>query len=114
MNISKSGNYTNLCTGSRTGRLWVYVRDDRNAGSTLPAAVWFSYSPDRKGIHPQQHLADYSGILQADAYAGYNALCKLNGIEPEAWLRHVISVINTWSANRVKELLPWNVTLPVN
>ena len=40
--------------------------------------------------------------------------CKLNGIEPEAWLRHVISVINTWPANRVKELLPWNVTLPVN
>lgn len=59
---------------TRTGRLWVYVRDDRNAGSTMPAAVWFSYSPDRKGIHPQRHLADYSGILQADAYAGYNAL----------------------------------------
>lgn len=253
---------------TRTGRLWVYVRDDRNAGSTMPAAVWFSYSPDRKGIHPQRHLADYSGILQADAYAGYNALyesgrvteaacmaharrkihdvhvrhpttvttealsrigalyaieseirgspsderrlaarkarsvplmqslydwiqqqmntlsrhsdtakalaymlkqwdalneycrngwveidnnlcenalrvvalgrrnymffgsdgggdsaavmysligsCKLNGIEPETWLRYVISVINTWPANRVKELLPWNVTLSVN
>ncbi|MDI4496945.1 IS66 family transposase [Escherichia coli] len=252
---------------TRTGRLWVYVRDDRNAGSTMPAAVWFSYSPDRKGIHPQQHLADYRSILQADAYAGYNALyesgqvteaacmahtrrkihdvhvrhpttvtgetlrrigalyaieseirgspaeerlavrkartvplmqslyewlqgqmstlsrhsdtakaftyllkqwdalneycrngwveidnnlcenalrvvalgrrnymffgsdgggesaavmysligsCKLNGIEPETWLRHVISVINTWPANRVKELLPWNVTLSVN
>lgn len=40
--------------------------------------------------------------------------CKLNGIEPEAWLRHVISVIKTWSANRVKELLLWNVTLSVN
>lgn len=40
--------------------------------------------------------------------------CKLNGIEPEAWLRHVISELNTWPANRVKELLPWNVTLPVN
>lgn len=229
----------------------------------MPAAVWFSCSPDRKGIHPQRHLAGYSGILQADAYAGYNPIyqsgrvmeaacmayarrkihdvhvrhptavtaealnrigalyaieseirgspaeerltvrkartvplmqslydwiqqqvgmlsrhsdtakafaylrdalneycrngwveiynnlcenalrvvalgrrnymffgsdgggdsaavmysligsCKLNGIEPEAWLRHVISVINTWPANRVKELLPWNVTLPV-
>ncbi|MGU3489571.1 IS66 family transposase [Enterobacter bugandensis] len=252
---------------TRTGRLWVYVRDDRNAGSTMPAAVWFSYSPNRKGIHPQQHLAGYSGVLQADAYAGYNALyedgrvteaacmaharrkihdvhvrhptavttealnrigelyaieseirgspaeerlavrknraiplmqslydwlqlqmatlsrhsdtakafsymlkqwealneycrngwveidnnlcenalrvvalgrrnymffgsdgggdsaavmysligsCKLNGIEPEAWLRHVISELYTWPANRVKELLPWNVTLPVN
>ncbi len=40
--------------------------------------------------------------------------CKLNGIEPETWLRHVISVINTWPANRVKELLPWNVTQSVN
>ena len=252
---------------TRTGRLWVYVRDDRNAGSTMPAAVWFSYSPDRKGIHPQRHLAGYSGILQADAYAGYNPIyengrvteaacmaharrkihdvrvrhptavttealnrigalyaieseirgspaeerlvvrksrtvplmqslydwihlqmtalsrhsdtakaftyllkqwdalneycrngwveidnnlcenalrvvalgrrnymffgsdgggdsaavmysligsCKLNGIEPETWLRLVISVINTWPANRVKELLPWNVTLSVN
>lgn len=40
--------------------------------------------------------------------------CKLNGIEPEVWLRHIISVINTWPTNRVKELLPWNVTLAVN
>lgn len=40
--------------------------------------------------------------------------CKLNGIEPEMWLRYVISVINTWPANRVKELLPWNITLSVN
>ncbi len=40
--------------------------------------------------------------------------CKLKGIEPETWLRHVISIINTWPSNRVKELLPWNVTLSVN
>ncbi|EBR8575439.1 hypothetical protein DOV67_28870, partial [Salmonella enterica subsp. enterica serovar Java] len=40
--------------------------------------------------------------------------CKLNGIEPKAWLRYVISVINTKPAKRVKELLSWNVTLPVN
>ncbi|VCZ26866.1 Putative transposase (identified by ISEscan HMM) [Escherichia coli] len=42
---------------TKTGRLWTYVRDDRNAGSTLAPAVWFAYSPDRKGIHPQTHLA---------------------------------------------------------
>ncbi len=42
---------------TRTARLWVYVRDDRNAGSQLRPAVWFAYSPDRKGVHPQQHLA---------------------------------------------------------
>ncbi|MDQ0627628.1 UNVERIFIED_ORG: transposase IS166 family protein [Pantoea agglomerans] len=59
---------------TRTARLWVYVRDDRNAGSQLPPAVWFAYPPDRKGVHPQRHLAGYGGILQADAYSGYNAL----------------------------------------
>ncbi len=52
---------------TKTGRLWTYVRDDRNAGSTLAPAVWFAYSPDRKGIHPQTHLAGFSGVLQADA-----------------------------------------------
>ncbi|MDZ8455694.1 transposase, partial [Escherichia coli] len=52
----------------KTGRLWAYVRDDRNAGSALAPAVRFAYSPDRKGIHPQTHLACFSGVLQADAY----------------------------------------------
>jgi hypothetical protein len=36
--------------------------------------VWFAYSPDRKGEHPQAHLADFTGVLQADAYAGYVAV----------------------------------------
>jgi transposase len=59
---------------TRLGRLWTYVRDDRPfAGADPPAAVFF-YSPDRAGAHPQQHLAGYSGILQADAYSGFNAL----------------------------------------
>src|SRR6266700_1300048 len=59
---------------TRTGRLWTYVRDDRPfGGSDPPAAVYF-YSPDRGGAHPEQHLAGYSGILQADAYSGFNAL----------------------------------------
>ncbi len=47
---------------TKTGRLWTYVRDDRNAGSALAPAVWFAYSPDRKGIHPQTHLAGFSGV----------------------------------------------------
>ena len=59
---------------TRVGRLWTYVRDDRPfAGADPPAAVFF-YSPDRAGVHPQQHLAEYSGILQADAYGGFEAL----------------------------------------
>src|ERR1700761_5056915 len=56
---------------TKTGRLWVYVRDDTRSGSTDPAAVWFAYSPDRKGVHPQTHLAGFEGILQADAYGGF-------------------------------------------
>ncbi len=73
---------------TRTARLWVYVRDDRNAGSQLPPAVWFAYSPDRKGMHPQQHLAGYSGILQADAYGGYNALYEDGRITEAACMAH--------------------------
>jgi transposase len=66
-----------LCPGrgtTRQGRLWSYVRDDRPAGSTEPPAVWFSYSPDRKGEHPRRHLKDFVGILQADGYAGFDRL----------------------------------------
>src|SRR5438270_252199 len=59
---------------TRTGRLWTYVRDDRPFSGTDPPAAVFFYSADRTAIHPQRHLAEYSGILQADAYAGFNAL----------------------------------------
>jgi transposase len=58
---------------AKTARLWTYVRDDRGCGDATPAAVWFAYTPDRKGIHPQTHLANFKGVLQADAYAGYVA-----------------------------------------
>ena len=59
---------------TRKGRLWVYVRDDKPfAGRAPPAAVFF-YSRDRTGEHPERHLHDYAGILQADAYAGFNRL----------------------------------------
>ena len=57
-----------------TGRCWIYVRDDRSFGGTGPPAAMFYYSRDRKGEHPQAHLARYVGILQADAYDGYNQL----------------------------------------
>lgn len=55
-------------------RAWVYVRDDRPFGGAGPPCAVFYYSRDRAGIHPQTHLASYSGILQADAYGGYNKL----------------------------------------
>lgn len=57
-----------------TGRCWVYVRDDKPFGGAGPPAAIFYYSRDRRGEHPQSHLAGYSGILQADAYDGYNKL----------------------------------------
>jgi transposase len=59
---------------TRKGRLWAYVRDDQPfAGRAPPAAVFF-YSRDRTAEHPERHLRDYAGILQADAYAGFNRL----------------------------------------
>ncbi|HEX6610354.1 MAG TPA: IS66 family transposase [Hyphomicrobiaceae bacterium] len=60
-----------------TGRLWDYVRDDRPFGGNDPPSVVFYYSRDRCGDHPRSHLVAWSGILQADAYAGYNELYAL-------------------------------------
>jgi transposase len=57
-----------------TGRLWTYVRDDQPFGGPDPPAAMFFYSRNRAGEHPRQHLTDYGGILQADAYAGFNEL----------------------------------------
>src|SRR5690606_39111870 len=57
-----------------TGRLWTYVRDDRSFAGPAPPAALFHYSRDRRGEHPQAHLASWSGILQADAYGGYGEL----------------------------------------
>jgi transposase len=59
---------------TRTGRLWTYVRDDRPFGGLDPPAAVFFYSRDRTGDHPERHLDGYAGILQADAYAGFNRL----------------------------------------
>jgi len=70
---------------TKTGRLWVYVRDDRPAGSPAPAAAWYRYSPDRKGEHPREHLRKYTGILQADAYAGWGQLYGAGVVEAACW-----------------------------
>jgi transposase len=58
----------------RTGRLWAHVRDDRPFAGKAPPAVVLYYSPNREGEHPQRQLAKYTGIMQVDAYSGYNAL----------------------------------------
>jgi transposase len=88
-----------LCPGrgtTRQGRLWTYVRDDRPAGSTDPPAVWFAYSPDRKGEHPRGHLKDFRGILQADGYAGFDRL--YNDQDPD----HPIKEAACWAHVRRK------------
>ncbi len=74
---------------TRTGRLWTYVRDDRPAGDATPPAVWFRYSPDRKGEHPRTHLASFAGVLQADGYAGFNDLYATERIRAAACWAHV-------------------------
>ena len=57
-----------------TGRIWTYVRDDRPFGGKDPPAAVFHYSRTRAGEHPREHLASYVGIMQADAFAGFNGL----------------------------------------
>lgn len=77
-----------LCPGRGTtkqGRPWTYVRDDRPAASKEPPAVWFQYSPDRKGEHPRTHLKDFVGVLQADAYAGFDKLYGETIQEAACW-----------------------------
>lgn len=73
---------------TKTGRLWTYVRDDRPAASRDPPAVWYRYSPDRKGEHPRFHLQRFCGILQADAYTGYAALYEGDRIVEAACWAH--------------------------
>ncbi len=65
---------------TRSGRLWVVVRDERTWGSPDPPAAFYRYSPDRKGEHAQALLAQARGFLHADAYAGFD---KLYGPDPK-------------------------------
>ena len=74
---------------TKQGRLWTYVRDDRPAGDEAAPAVWFAYSPDRRGEHPHRHLADFNGTLQADGYAGFNRLYDTGRIHEAACWAHV-------------------------
>jgi transposase len=74
---------------TKTGRLWTYVRDDRPWADPTPPAVWFKYSPDRKGERPLAHLKDYHGFLQADGYAGFNGLYASGRVVEVACWAHV-------------------------
>lgn len=85
---------------TKTGRLWVYVRDDRPCGSEEPAAVWFAYTSDRRGEHPQLHLANFTGVLQADAFAGYAELYRGGRIVEAACMAHARRKIHDLHAVR--------------
>jgi transposase len=74
---------------TKTGRLWTYVRDDRPCGDPTPPAVCFAYTPDRKGEHAQAHLREFTGTLQADGYAGYDAVYAGGRIQQAACWAHV-------------------------
>jgi transposase len=71
---------------TKTGRLWAYVRDERPFAGARPPAVLFFYSPDRKGEHPRRHLANFTGVIHADGYAGFNGLFEAGRIsEAGCW-----------------------------
>jgi transposase len=74
---------------TKTGRVWTYVRDDRPSGDEAAPAVWFAYSPDRKGERPQSHLRSFRGTLQADGYAGFNKLYEDGRVQEAACWAHV-------------------------
>jgi transposase len=67
---------------TKTGRLWVYLRDERPYGGEAPPAVVYRYSPDRKGEHPRAQLARFRGFLQADGYSGFGRLYETSNGAP--------------------------------
>lgn len=71
-----------------TGRLWSYSRDERPFSGEAAPAVWYQFSPDRKGIHPKKHLKDYKGFMHADGYGGFNDLYRSGDIQEVACLAH--------------------------
>lgn len=73
---------------TKTGRVWVYVFDGSGYQSATPAAIAYYYSPDRKGAHPADHLASFSGVMHADGYGGYKKLYG-NQIIEAACMAHV-------------------------
>lgn len=64
---------------TKTGRLWVYLRDERSHAGTTPPAVLYRYTPDRKGCHCRAELANFTGWLHADGYAGFGKLYEIAG-----------------------------------
>jgi transposase len=95
---------------TRTGRLWVYVRDDRPfCGPDPPAAAYF-YSPGRGGEHPATHLANFRGFLHADGYSGFTALYEPRAAEPGGAATAAITEVACWAHCRRKIFDVWETT----
>jgi transposase len=74
---------------TRTARLWAYVRDERPWVGEAHPASWYQFSPDRKGIRPRDHLANYTGFMHADGYAGFNDLYRTGKVTEVACMAHI-------------------------
>ena len=73
---------------TRKARLWTYVRDGRPYGCADPPAILYRYSPDRKGIHPQDHLRSFKGVLQAAGYGGFGEIYRRGEVVEAACMAH--------------------------
>ena len=73
---------------TKTGRLWVYARDDRPWNGTDPPAAVYLYSPDRRAERPASHLAEFKGVVQVDGYPGFDRLSEGGDIQLAACWAH--------------------------
>jgi transposase len=74
---------------TKTGRLWVYLRDERDWSGDAPPAAFYRFTPDRKGRWPRDHLKNFKGWLHADGYAGFEELYRSGNIKEVACLAHI-------------------------
>lgn len=74
---------------TRTGRLWVYARDERPWDGDAPPAAWYQFSENRRGAYPKDHLSKYKGWMHADGYAGYEELYCDHGVKEVACMAHI-------------------------
>lgn len=97
---------------TKIGRLWVYVRDDRPFCGTAPPAATYFYSPDRSGEHPAKQLASFTGFLQADAYAGFEALYRPRQTQAGIVANAAITEVACWAHCRRKFHDVWVANQP--
>ncbi len=104
--LNRSSRNRALGKAVKQGRVWAYVRDQRPWSGAAPPGVVYAFSPNRKGEHPRRHLARSSGILQADAYAGFRDLYarRADGAqqfrEAACWAHLRRAFHDVWTANK--------------